>query len=406
MGAELNRLISMGGTQNKSPYQRYLMGKEQAVQDNTNALTMESKGLDIKTKRQDMAVIEEERKLKRVDNFYSSIAPMYKEVLSSDNPELAYKSYAPKMQAAADAAGVPLKDVNVYEPELAKSIVKKYDPFTKPDIYKTPVQDEKGRYFEQSQAISPSTGEVKDYGKKPLWQQTEALSKNYGKGKADKTSIRKSEQKIKDYTNAMDSLRAMRDYAESADSSTQTWGAAGLDSFLTGITKLTGVEMTGDLEKFQNDLTYRNTVIKTARAAYRKAVTGLQSSRQEMKDIEATYPAEGDTVKKMSSKAKTLLQIMEAGRLRESLALKNGLEFVFRGKDGQLVYRDKKNGNRLTLDDLPSMGNIQPFDQMRNTLYKQIVKADPSTEGSSAMQMSLRKMGEMGYDMSGVRGGF
>ena len=54
MAAELNRLIAMGGTQDKSPVQRYMETRAQVGQERQNKLAMEATRQNMGMQRQQM----------------------------------------------------------------------------------------------------------------------------------------------------------------------------------------------------------------------------------------------------------------------------------------------------------------------------------------------------------------
>lgn len=113
MAAEINRLIAMGGTQNKSPVQRYMEARAQVGQERQNKLAMESTRQNMDMQRQEMAMQQQkfqgEQDLAYAEEAWSLFKPVDK-LKSPAEQESAYKKRIPELNELRQKYGKPLDD--------------------------------------------------------------------------------------------------------------------------------------------------------------------------------------------------------------------------------------------------------------------------------------------------------
>jgi hypothetical protein len=113
MAAELNRLIAMGGTQNKSPVQRYMETRAQVGQERQNKLAMESTRQNMDIRRQQMAMQQQkfqgEQDLAYAEEAWNLFKPVDK-LKSPAEKESAYKKRIPELNELRQKYGKPPDD--------------------------------------------------------------------------------------------------------------------------------------------------------------------------------------------------------------------------------------------------------------------------------------------------------
>lgn len=136
MATELNRLIAMGGTQNRSPVQRYMETRAQAGQEKQNRLAMESTRQNMAIQRQQMELKRQTQQAEKKKVWGTRMAPVMREVsLKPENERQAYwEKITPDVMQMANDSGMPINeaDLRLWNQQKANTIMD-MNPVKAPD---------------------------------------------------------------------------------------------------------------------------------------------------------------------------------------------------------------------------------------------------------------------------------
>ena len=140
--ADLNTLIAMGGTQVKSPIQRYEEARMQMAQEQQNQLAMEAQRQQIAASQQAMGINQEEHQAKKLENYGKSVVPFIEWVNKQPDKQMAYQQVLPQMRSVAGQLGIPVESMsNQWNQQMGDSLISRFG------------EKKKSQYF---QAVDPS----------------------------------------------------------------------------------------------------------------------------------------------------------------------------------------------------------------------------------------------------------
>ena len=127
MSAELNRLIAQGGTQVKSPVQRYMQTRSQMNQEQQNRLAQQATKQSMQIKQQQMAMQQQKQQAEARQMWGTKMAPLMRDVSKKPEEERQdyWESLIPGIKRMAIDSNIPMNeaDMELWDQQKANTIM-------------------------------------------------------------------------------------------------------------------------------------------------------------------------------------------------------------------------------------------------------------------------------------------
>lgn len=379
MSAELNRLIAMGGTQNRSPVQRYMETRAQIGQERQNKLAMESTRQSMDIQRQKMAAQQQKQQAEKMKVWGTKMAPFMREV--SLRPEAERQAHwgtlVPSILEMGVESNVPLNetDLELWNQQKANTIMD-MNPIEAPkrmsrlEGSETIYEDwdsRLGRFQEKSRGISTQiTAKPGDLTKPAVTSLQKQLTKNL-----------LSKDKITTGVNFIMENQNLFDLGSRVSA-----GAGNLMEYV-------GVDAPEYLKKEVRGMTNLNTYTLNIANEIRKESTGASASYKELKNY--VYPlvsvaTDGKT--RAILRAQALTQFNELTTVRLNKLLNDGYKTV--SKQGDKIMRVKSpEGKIVAVDKSFPLSSIPSYNKRKGQLLSEMAQGKSPSDFSEQQRIDM-----------------
>jgi hypothetical protein len=130
----INQLIALGGTQNKSPIQRFIETKQMVDEQQQNRLAMQMKQQEFAQnqqannqnsllRQQQMAQSQQEFEIKKAESLFKAVAPVMGDIIEG---KTSYEEVKPWIAEQSRVYGIPFDPNAPFNPQIATAIYNKY----------------------------------------------------------------------------------------------------------------------------------------------------------------------------------------------------------------------------------------------------------------------------------------
>lgn len=429
----LNQVIALGGTQNKSPAERFLETKSQMEQSRLRQIQGQAN-------MQAMGINAEKEKRAQEEQQAKMLAPYAKAILESEDPNATYQKIKPELaQLGLQPDKLPPEYSKDMAPILTSivhrggmEIAEKWEQTTSPAGAPAQVSTKTGKQiaavtpdvskelknarkdmlyqgmivpgivFPNGVVVNADTGELMPGATyAPSTQETFARSDSFTKGAqtqldkdamtqlANRDAINNLVTTYNDFTTAGYEKNKITDLGSGVGNFIESWGG-----------KLP--EGWAEQNKSYDDL---NVAMGRGMDAYRKIVTGGQASFQEIdKFVKNRVPNEGDAKTRFESKLKAVIEIDEISSIRLAKLKKDGWVYAGSvGKGDNKTAMVSKDGQKVPIEKAMSLDMIPRYEDRRNQIMTSLAKGRsrseiPQEERRQMAQETMKMLNAEGYN--------
>jgi len=387
MSAELNRLIAMGGTQGRSPVQRYMETRSQVGQERQNKLAQESMRQSMSAQRQQMGVREQQlamqqqkQKAEMGTAYAKSITPVISGInrLPEAERQLAWSQSLPRIEQIAEQHNIPVtSQMSQWNQQGADALIAQYGiPLAAPQMRTVLKGNEK-----VNQEWNERTGKWTEVGRGVSTQITAAP------GELTKPTVTSLEKQLAKNLLSKDKITTgvnfIMENQNLFDLGSRVSASAG------NLIEYIGFDAPEYLKKEVRGMTNLNTYTLNIANEIRKESTGASSSYKELnKYIYPLVAVATDGKTRAILRAQALTQFNELTTVRLNELLNGGYKII--SKQGDKVMRVKSpEGKIVAVDKSFPLSSIPSYNKRKGQLLSAMAQGKNPSDFSEQQRIDM-----------------